>query len=65
MNDTGYVIWFIATIVATVSIMALGVAASAHSVRSAQVPARATHERRHLHLVPHLRDHRHDRHHAA
>ncbi len=63
MNDVGYVIWFIATIVVTVSIMSLGVAASARSVSSSQPRVHA--EARHLHLVPHFRHHHADRHHAA
>ena len=65
MNNTGYVIWFILTIVATVSIMTLGIAAAVHGISSAQKQAQAAEAHpRHLRLVPHFRDH-HDHHHAA
>lgn len=67
MNNTGYVIWFIATTIATISIMTLGIAASVRGVSNAQKQAHAAEVHahgHHLRLVPHFREH-HDRHHAA
>lgn len=61
MSDTGYVIWFIATTLATVSIMALGIAASAGAFRRDKAPQAGS--RPHLRLIHHRG---HDqRHHAA
>lgn len=59
MNDTGYLIWFIATIIMTVSVMSLGVAASAGAFRRDRQHAGSV--RPHLHLLPR----HHDQHHHA